>query len=126
MSAPRVLIVDDNPAIREVVELVLADDGCEVQARGGDGGALQLLRHWQPDVLLFDMRLPDRGRETFLDVCRKQAGGHTPILVLSTSHNLEHHAARLGLDGILPLPFDIDELCSAVHQLTVHDARTAI
>jgi CheY-like chemotaxis protein len=125
MTVPRVLVVDDNLALREVLALVLADDGCQVQARSGDREALQLLRHWQPDLLLLDLRLPDREGEVFLDACRTQAGGETPILVLSASSNLEHHAARLGVDGILPLPFDIDELCCTVHHLAVRDARLA-
>lgn len=119
MSAPRVLVVEDEPAIREVVALVLADDGCEVRALNGDEEALRLLQRWQPDVVVLDLRLPDREAEAFLRACRQHVVGETPILVMSASGNLDHHAARLGVDGILPKPFDIDDLCHAVHRLAV-------
>jgi CheY-like chemotaxis protein len=126
VSAPRVLVVEDEPAIREVVALVLADDGCEVRARDGGREALRLLRRWQPDVVVLDLRLPDREGEAFLDVCRQYVAGETPILVMSASANLDHHAARLGVDGILPKPFDIDELCRAVHRLAVDRQNEAV
>jgi DNA-binding response OmpR family regulator len=119
VTAPRVLVVEDDPSIRDLVELVLADDGCEVRTRHGDREALRLLQYWQPDVLLLDLRLPDREAEAFLHACRQQAAGETPILVLSASPHLEHHAARLEVDGSLSMPFDIDELCRAVQELAV-------
>lgn len=117
MTAPRVLVVEDEPAIRDVVALVLTDDGCEVRASNGDEEALRLLHRWQPDVVVLDLRLPDREAEAFLHACRQHVTGETPILVMSASPSLDHHAARLGVDGILPKPFDIDDLCRAVHRL---------
>jgi CheY-like chemotaxis protein len=119
MTAPRVLVVEDEPAIRDVVASVLTDDGCEVRARNGGRDALRLLRRWQPDVVVLDLRLPDHEGETFFQTCREYVAGETPILVMSAAPGLDHHAARLGVDGILPKPFDIDDLCRAVHRLAV-------
>ena len=119
VTVPRVLVVEDEPAIREVVALVLADDGCDVRARKGGREALRLLRSWQPDVVVLDLRLPDREGEAFLRACRQHVTDRTPILVMSASPHLDRHAARLGVDGILPKPFDIDGLCRSVHQLAV-------
>lgn len=119
MTAPRVLVVEDEPAIRDVIALVLTDDGCEVRARNGGRDALRLLRRWQPDVVVLDLRLPDQEGETFLHACREYVAGETPILVMSASPGLDHHAARLGVDGILPKPFDIDDLCRTVHRLAI-------
>jgi CheY-like chemotaxis protein len=121
-TAPRVLVVDNDPAICEVVALVLTDDGCEVRVRHGGRQGLQALRRWRPDLVVLDLRLPDREEEAFLHACRQHVAGETPFLVMSASPNLEHHAARLGVDSILSMPFDIDELCRAVHQLTIEAA----
>ena len=98
---------------------MLTDDGCEVRAHNDGREALQSLRRWQPDVVVLDLRLPDREAEAFLHACRQQVAGETPILVMSASPNLDRHAARLGVDGILSMPFDIDELCRAVQELAV-------
>jgi CheY-like chemotaxis protein len=125
VTAPRVLVVENEPAIREVVALVLTDEGCEVRAHNGGRDALRLLRRWQPDVVVLDLRLPDHEGETFLHACREDVAGETPILVMSASSNLDHHAARLGVDSILPKPFDIDDLCRAVHRLAVDHPSSA-
>ena len=75
MTAPRVLVVENEPAIREVVALVLADDGCEVRTRNDGRDALRLLRRWQPDVVVRDLGLPDRAGEAFLDAYRQHVAG---------------------------------------------------
>jgi CheY-like chemotaxis protein len=125
MTTPRVLVVEDDPSIRELVELVLADDGCEVQARGDSQEALQLLQSWRPDVLLLDLRLSNQDGEAFLVTYRQQVAEETAVLLLSASADLAHHATRLGVSGALAKPFDIDELCTAVHRLVVNHARRA-
>jgi len=126
MTTPRVLVVGDDPSIRELGELILSDDGCEVQAPGDTWTALQLLQSWRPDVILLDLGWHDRDTETVLIPYRQQMAEETAVLVLSGSASLDHEAARLGVSGALTKPFDIDALCTAVHQLVVkHTPRAS-
>jgi DNA-binding response OmpR family regulator len=120
-TTPRVLVVEDDRSVRELVELILAEDGCEVQARSDSQEALQLLQSWRPDVLLLDLGPPDRDEETVLATYRQQVAEETAVLLLSGSANLDHHATRLGVSGTLAKPFDIDELCATVRHLVAQD-----
>jgi two-component system OmpR family response regulator len=116
-AAPRALIVDDDLATCELLELALGDDGWHVQARTCPQAALALLKEWAVDVILLDLIMSEMNAETFLDACRQQGFGETPILLLSAAPGLDEHAARLGVSGSLAKPFEIDALYARLRQL---------
>src|SRR4051812_8248536 len=116
-AAARVLVVDDDLPICEVVELTLADEGWDVRTQTHCQEALALLQRWAADVILLDLSLPDMDVETFLALCCQQTEEAIPVILLSASPNLEHHAARLGVNGMLAKPFDLDDLCRTVRQV---------
>jgi CheY-like chemotaxis protein len=126
VTAPRVLVVDDDPSICEMVELLLADEGCDVQVRSHGEEALEVLCHWSVDVIVLDLHLPGMDPTEFLATCRQQVARGTPVILLSAAANLDEHAARLGVSGALAKPFDVDNLCSAIRQIvSSHDRGAA-
>lgn len=125
-AAARVLVVDDDAPTCEVLELVLADEGWDVQTRTSAQGALELLQQWAADVILLDLMMPAMDAEAFLVMCRQQGAGETAILLLSALTNLDQHAARLGVSGAVAKPFDIDELCITVRQLIARSQAVSI
>ena len=126
-TAPRVLVVEDDPTIRELVELVLAEDGCEVQSRGTSWEALPLVQSWRPDVILLDLTLSDGDGETFLATTRQLVTEDIAVLLLSGSSNLDQYVARLRANGAFRKPFDIEELRMAVQQLAgIHAPRACV
>lgn len=108
---PLVLVADDDPVIRRLVEITVKNIGCEVvTAKDGDQ-ALQLIRDLQPRLAILDVSMPFRsGLEVGKAV--RAADSHTAIVFL-TSHAQEHDVLEGFLSGAadyLPKPFSPKEL----------------
>ncbi len=119
---PRILIVDDEPAVADLIEAVLKEEGYTVAiARDGPQG-LMLARDWQPDLILMDVMLPgvDGGTVTR----RLKSDPETadiPIVAMSAGRTIRTHTSELKeADGSLAKPFDIDALLA---QVAFHLAR---
>lgn len=112
---PRLLVVDDDPTVREIVAEVLADEGYAV-ARAGDGAtALKLVDTLQPDVVVSDVMLP---RLDGLQLAHHlQAKGIAVILMSAGSAPLKAGA------HFLAKPFDLDDLVAAVSRVLPHTLR---
>jgi DNA-binding response OmpR family regulator len=113
-----VLVVEDEPAVRELVADFLRDEGYAVEeARDGAEAIRTLDRHCQRKervcAVLLDMMLP---RVDGVGVLRHltAAGARVPVVAMSASR--EHLAAALaaGAQMVVPKPFDLDRLLSAV------------
>jgi DNA-binding response OmpR family regulator len=125
-AAPRVLVVDDDLPICELVELALSDEGWDVQTRTHAQDALAFLQQLEVDVILLDLRMPDMDAEASLATWRRQATRDIPILLLSAAPNLPEHATRLGAHSMLAKPFDLDELCMTVRHLVVQGQTVSV
>jgi two-component system, OmpR family, KDP operon response regulator KdpE len=106
----RVLVVDDEPAIRRLLRTSLSADGYEVveAATGEEGWAV--FGQSKPDLVLLDLGLPDiDGKEL---IRRIRGAGLTPIIVLSirSDERGKVEALDLGADDYLTKPFGMDEL----------------
>ncbi|NNN05510.1 MAG: response regulator [Elusimicrobia bacterium] len=105
----RILIIDDDPAIRKIAAFVLRKEGHEVfeAASGADGLAAAAAQ--TPDLVLLDWRLPDMGGLEVLRALKAEARtGAAPVLVLTASAQ-EEYARRAARDGgavdVLAKPF---------------------
>jgi two-component system chemotaxis response regulator CheY len=108
----RVLVVDDDASIRELLSTALEDDGYEVvPARNGED-ALSVCERWRPDVIVLDLMMPVMDGWTFAKRLRER--DTIPIVVLSAANDLERHARTVGATDVVGKPFDLDQLLPKV------------
>lgn len=117
MSAEPILLVDDDPAIREFVALVLEDEGYTVVGAPNGLDALRRIEHQAPALILLDMHMPLMNGWDFAEAYRTGPPPHAPIIVMTAGHSAHDAAADIQASGVLPKPFDIDELIALVQRL---------
>jgi CheY-like chemotaxis protein len=115
----RVLVVEDDTIIREVLTSALEDEGYEVHAALQGHDALNQLRDWPADLIILDLMLPVMDGWTFLRERRRQniAPG-TPVLVLTAARQpLEPALREMGASLAIGKPFELDHLLRAMARL---------
>jgi two-component system KDP operon response regulator KdpE len=113
----KVLVVDDEEAIRRAVSRALSSRGFAVEVAAGGEEAIGAVRTFDPDLVVLDLNLPDLDG---LAVCRHVRGwSAVPILVLSVREDEADKVAALdlGADDYLTKPFGVDELMARVRAL---------
>jgi DNA-binding response OmpR family regulator len=115
---PRVLVVDDDEAIRTALERTLGLEGFAVSTVGGGRAALDAVEDDTPDVIVLDVLMPDLDGVAVTRTLRGH-GRQMPILVLSALDEVEDRVAGLqaGADDYLVKPFAVDELVARLHAL---------
>ena len=114
----RVLVVEDDPHVREAVERALRFEGYDVETAVDGNDALLRIEGVAPDVIVLDVLMPGTDG---LAVCRilRDRGNHTPVLMLTARHEVSDRVAGLdaGADDYLVKPFALDELFARVRAL---------
>ncbi len=114
----RVLVVEDDAAVRRSVERALAFEGYEVTTADDGIKGLLAIADRAPDVVVLDIMMPGLDG---LEVCRRvrNAGDRTPILMLTARHETDDRVAGLdaGADDYLVKPFALAELLARVRAL---------
>lgn len=111
----RVLIIDDEPALRSLLRQALTYSGYDVvEAKNGLEG-LELCRSLRPDLVLTDLVMPEVSGCELIALLQREFSA-TPIIAISGSetHELDQ-AAQLGVRDVFPKPFDLWDLLEAVH-----------
>lgn len=112
----RILVVDDDASIREMIALALEEDGHEVLTASEGESALAIIAESAPDVILLDTRMPVMDGREFARKYQELPSGRAPVIVLTAIEDPEATAAELGADGYLPKPFDLTDLTSVVNR----------
>jgi two-component system, OmpR family, response regulator len=119
----RILIVDDDPHIREVLSFALGKAGMDT-AQAGDGeAALQAVDARRPDLVVLDINMP---RMDGLEVCRRlRAAGDLPILFLSSRDDEVDRVVglELGADDYVVKPFSPREVVARVSAILKRNGR---
>ena len=119
---PRVLVVDDDSALAEMLGIVLRTDGFDPAFVADGGRALQAFRETKPDVVLLDLMLPGLSG---IDVCRAiRAESGTPIIMLTAKSDTVDIVLGLesGADDYVVKPFKPKELVARMRaRLRHHD-----
>ena len=114
----RILVVDDEPAVRNAVDRALRLDGHDVALAEDGRAALDAVAAEPPDALVLDLLMP---RVDGLEVCRRlrAAGDRTPVLVLTARDAVADRVRGLdaGADDYLVKPFALEELLARVRAL---------
>jgi CheY-like chemotaxis protein len=122
-----VLVVDDEPAVRQMFEDILSGEGSEVVSAVDGRAALDLLNDGtQPCVILLDLMMPRMNGWQFAEELHADpALRELPLAVVAANPRFKPDAERLGARRWLGKPIDIDELLATVDDLCLagHPAR---
>jgi two-component system KDP operon response regulator KdpE len=121
-AAPlRVLVVDDEPAIRRFLRTSLRAEGYDIIEEETGEAALTEIRRRSPDLIMLDLGLPDIDGTEVINRIRT-AGSSVPIIVLSSRSDeaAKVDALDLGADDFVTKPFGIDELLARIRAAQRH------
>jgi two-component system response regulator MprA len=114
----RILVVDDEPSVRDALDRALRLDGYRVQLAGDGEQALERLAEEPPDAVVLDVLMPEPDG---LEVCRRlrAAGDRTPVLLLTARDAVPDRVKGLdaGADDYLVKPFALEELSARLRAL---------
>ena len=116
--ARRILLVDDDESIREIVDLCLTEEGYEVVTVAHGEAALAVVGDYQPHLILLDLRMPVMDGWQFARDYQARPGPHAPIVAFVAALDAEQETAELGAVGVLAKPFDIEDLVQTVNRQT--------
>ena len=125
MSRPRVLVVDDEPVVLEVVERYLVREGYEVTTAADGEAGLRAWRDVHPHLVVLDLMLP---HISGMDICREiRQVAQTPVIMLTARGDEMDRIAgfELGADDYLPKPFSPRELVARVKAVLKRSLDTA-
>ncbi len=113
-----ILVVDDEPAVRDSLDRALRLEGYTVDLAADGSEALDVLTSTSPDAIVLDLMMP---RVDGLEVCRRMraSGDRTPVLVLTARDGVSDRVKGLdaGADDYLVKPFALDELLARLRAL---------
>ncbi|MER8183200.1 response regulator transcription factor [Kitasatospora sp. NPDC094015] len=122
----RVLVVDDEPALRDALESSLAFEGYEVATATDGYEALEAVERQRPDLVLLDIMMPRMDGLTTVRRMRSR-GDAVPVLMLTARDAVGDRVTGLdvGADDYLAKPFELDELLARVRALLRRNALAA-
>jgi len=111
-------VVEDEPTIRETLQILISIEGCEARGARDGAEALAMLDGWPPDLILLDLTLPRMSGVEFVKAYPAVPPPHAPIVLLTGQPILSGEASEMGAAGILPKPFDANDLLDTVASFT--------
>lgn len=117
----RVLVIDDDPSIRQVIAYALADEGYQVDEASDGEAALDLVGRQHPDIILLDMKMPGMDGWQFARLYREQYGHQAPIIVLTAAQDASQRGWDVSAESYVAKPFEIEVLVAQVSAI----AKTA-
>jgi len=112
-----ILVVDDDSAIREMIQLALTGGGYEVLEAGNTLDARQTIARQAPDLVLLDWMLPGQSGFEFARALQRDASHkHIPVIMLTARDQEEDKVAALeaGADDYVAKPFSVTELLARI------------
>jgi CheY-like chemotaxis protein len=123
-AAPRILVVDDTPALMDVVRKCLEQEGYRVRTCLESRNAVQIARDERPDLIMLDVVMPEvSGWDVLAALRLDPAFQKTPVIVCTAyvAEALGRLEELKGPDqhlGLLPKPFELEELIEVVASVT--------
>ena len=114
----RILVVDDEPTLTDLLQMALRYEGCEVRTAATGHAAVRSAKEFQPDAIVLDVMLPDLDGFEVLRRVRGQAP-EVPVLFLTARDAVEDRIAGLtaGGDDYVTKPFSLEEVVARLRAL---------
>ena len=110
----KILVVDDDADILDMMQLILKGEGYEVQT-SLNGACFQQMYSELPDLIILDILLSGAdGREICQQVKSREETRHIPVILFSAHFSARDITATIGADAFLPKPFHLVELINLV------------
>ncbi|MHC5702706.1 response regulator transcription factor [Streptomyces tirandamycinicus] len=125
-SPVRVLVVDDESSLTELLSMALRYEGWEARSAGDGAGAVSAARAFRPDAVILDVMLPDMDGLTVLGRLRRELPD-VPVLFLTARDAVEDRIAGLtaGGDDYVTKPFSLEEVVARLRGLIRRSGRAA-
>lgn len=114
---PKVLVIDDERGLRELLEYGLEQAGFAVRSVTEGSAALPLLESWEPDVIVLDVMLPGPDGLTLLPEIRRHTTAPVVMLTARTEITEKIAGFSAGADDYVGKPFDLEELVARLRTL---------
>ena len=113
-GAVRVLVVDDDRGVRQMITEALGAEGYIVEPATDGDEAITSAQRGRPHLILLDVNMPRMDGWQVLEELRATAGPQTSVVVMTAGFNAQDRALASGAQGYLAKPFDLDDLLSTV------------
>ncbi|MFT4252914.1 MAG: response regulator transcription factor [Caulobacter sp.] len=122
-----ILVIDDDPLIREFVDLVLSQAGHRVSGAPNGAIGLETLGHARADLVLLDIQMPGMSGLEALRVIRRLRRLRTPVMMITARGDIEtvKQALNDGANGYIVKPFTAADLLKRVSALLAAESRAA-
>jgi two-component system OmpR family response regulator len=118
MAGRRVLVVEDDSSLRDVLHMGLTDEGYDVRTAPDGATALVLLQTWQPELIILDLMMPGTSGWSFRHAQLADSRlASIPVVLVSAALALEREAEKLGVAAVVAKPYDFDTLLPLVERL---------
>jgi DNA-binding response OmpR family regulator len=116
MDGKRILVIDDDADILEILSYLLSDHGYLVETLATGEAVFQTIHHFHPDLVLMDVMLAGMdGRVICKDIKLHEETKTLPVILISASHDLARSLhQRVAPNDFLAKPFDLDDLLDKV------------
>ena len=111
-----VLVVEDNRGIRDLLEIMLEDEGILVETAADGAEALAVLDHIQPTAVLLDLDLPLVSGASVADGLHARYADTVPIILITANAHPAAGARRVGALAYFAKPFNLTPVLDAVHR----------
>ncbi|OJT19072.1 hypothetical protein BO221_36800 [Archangium sp. Cb G35] len=117
MTGARILVVDDDPDMQDVMALALEAGDYQVCRASNGQEALEQVEACAPDLILLDMRMPVMDGWTFAAELRRRHGHRVPIVVCTAAEDARRRGLEVGAVGCLSKPFELEEMLHLVQSV---------
>lgn len=111
-----ILVVDDDPDILSLVEMVLSSEGFGVVTANNGRMALTQTKTHKPGLILLDMKMPVMNGWQFAEALKQEDMAWPHIVVMTAAQDAKERAEQVGAKAYLSKPFEIDELIACVKE----------
>jgi DNA-binding response OmpR family regulator len=112
-----ILVVEDDPLVRELLQTVLTEEGYQVIAASNGEEALTAITTIYPSLMTLDLDLPGISGELILKELRQRDDTHElPVVIVSAKHPIPQEIRKLA-QATVPKPFDIDKLLTVIRDI---------